>query len=285
MGKPDTRTAAWREDLAAAKLRGVVEAPRYAEPRAAEIGADVAPVHASPDNRSERITEALFGEPVAVYDERDGWSWVQIGTDDYVGYVATAALRPPGPAKTHKVAAIRTYLFAGPSLKSEAVGLASLGSPLAVAGEEGGFARLADGRHVWAGHIAPADAFEPDPVDVALRFLGAPYLWGGRTSVGLDCSALVQLCLAASGIAAPRDSDMQLALGRPLATGDAEAGRLRRGDLVFWKGHVGFAADAATLVHVNAHHMAVVAEPMADAIRRIAAAGLAVLACRRLGPA
>ena len=118
-------------------------------------------------------------------------------------------------------------------------------------------------------HLAPIGAgFETDAAGVALRFLGAPYLWGGRESLGLDCSGLVQQALAACGKACPRDTDMQAGIGVAVAPGD-----LARGDLVFWKGHVGMMLDAERMVHANGHHMATVVEPLAEAIARIEAAG------------
>lgn len=284
MPAPDPRTHVWRGDLAAESLRGIIDAPAFAKPRAFEIAVDVAPLYAAPDKASERVSEALLGEPISVYETNGDWSWVQIGTDDYVGYLKTGTLRAPGPEATHKLAALRSYLFAAPDLKSSPIGLPSLESRLAVADETGGFFRLESGAFVWGRHVAPLDVFEPDPVAVATRFLGSPYLWGGRTSLGLDCSALVQLSLAACGINCPRDSDMQMALGAPVDPEIVSQGGLQRGDLVFWKGHVGFASDAATLLHANAHHMAVVAEPIGEAVRRIGAAGLEVLAVRRFGP-
>jgi cell wall-associated NlpC family hydrolase len=129
-----------------------------------------------------------------------------------------------------------------------------------------------------ASHLAPLDHRETDFVAVAERFLGTPYLWGGKTNYGLDCSGLVQLALTACGIRCPRDSDMQeRALGALV-----DMKNLRRGDLVFWKGHVAIVRDPKTFLHANAFHMAVAVEPIAEAIARIAGAGSEVTSVKRL---
>ena len=284
---PDPRIAPYRPDLASTSLRHVVEATRYVDPWAMEIVADVAAVRAEPDPGAGQVTQALFGEPVAVYEERGGWAWVQIGTDDYIGYLRASALGPPAPKKSHKVSALRTYLYPEPDLKTPPRGLLSLGSRICVKGRENGFFEIPGGGFVACAHVAPLDHAEPDYVAVAERFAGTPYLWGGRSSLGLDCSALVQLALAAAGIPAPRDSDMQLALGVPAPFPDtredgAKGSGLQRGDLVFWRGHLGIMTDARMLLHANAHHMAVAQEPLAQAMARIGASGSEIIGVRRL---
>lgn len=283
-GKPDPRLNPYRPDLAAAALRGVVEAPRYAEPRDAEIVASAALLMEDPDDGAQRVSEALFGEAVSIFDTVGEWSWIQLGTDSYVGYVRTVSLGPPGPAKTHRVAAARTHVYAAPDLKSPGVRLVSLGARLSVTGNEAGWSALAGGGFARSDHLARLDRAEADPVAVGERFAGTPYFWGGRTSLGIDCSGLVQISLAAAGIAAPRDSDMQERLGTSVPVEDVLAGRLRRGDLVFWKGHVGFAAAADVFLHADASSMRVVAEPLAAAVERIAASGLPVRSVRRVRP-
>src|SRR5690606_16317674 len=206
--------------------------------------------------------------------------------DGYVGYVSSDALAAPGAAPTHRVAALRTFLYPGPDLKLPPLCAVSIGARLVVTGEveRSGitYALLADGSAAFAGHLAPLDTFEPDFVAVAERFVGTPYLWGGRTSLGLDCSALVQVSLAVAGIAAPRDSDQQAAaLGTALELPVAPDA-LHRGDLVFWRGHAAIARGQGSLVHANAHHMAVAIEPADIAFARIAASGSAVVAVRRV---
>jgi cell wall-associated NlpC family hydrolase len=177
---------------------------------------------------------------------------------------------------------LRTHVFPGPSIRLPPIEALSLGCRLAVAHIAGSFAVTTSGGHVPNRHLAPLDVTEADVVAVAERFLGVPYLWGGKTSLGLDCSGLVQVALTACGIPCPRDSDMQeRALGAPLAPA-ADLDHLRRGDLLFWQGHVAIARGATTLVHANAFHMAVEIEPIAEAVRRIRAAGSEVTSVRRL---
>jgi cell wall-associated NlpC family hydrolase len=265
-----------RADLADVALRGIVEAARYVEGRPARVVAPSAPLRRAPRGDAGLDTEALMGEPVTVYDEAEGWAFARLGSDGYVGYLPGAALGPDAGAPTHRVAALRSFLYPGPNLKLPPLGHLSLGAGVRVAEVSGEYARVVTGGWLHAAHLAAPDARAADYVAVAERFLGTPYLWGGRTSLGLDCSGLVQTALAAAGVAAPRDADMQEAgLGAPLPVDPATGAPrdARRGDLVFWRGHVGILSDPETLLHANGHHMAVAVEPLAAAVRRIAAAG------------
>jgi cell wall-associated NlpC family hydrolase len=258
-----------RPDLAAAHLSGLVDAPRYVEGRAMQVIEAIAPLRRSPQADAPLETEALFGEAVTIYDEDEGWAWAQLDRDHYVGYLPRAALGTP-TEPTHRVAALRTHAYPGPNIKLPPRLPLSLGARLAVVRREGDFAVTDDGLHLWARHLVELSAREPDFVAVAERFLETPYLWGGRTSEGIDCSGLVQTALAAAGIDAPRDSDMlEAAMGAPVAVDGPRA----RGDLVFWKGHVGIMRDAATLIHANGWHMKVAFEPLAEVRARIAASG------------
>jgi cell wall-associated NlpC family hydrolase len=237
-----------------------------------QVKAASAPLRRSPDVGAPLETEALLGESVTVYDESGGWTWAQLDRDLYVGYLPAAALGAASEA-THEVAAIRTHAYPGPSVKLPPLAALSLGARLSIAKEEGEFAISKDGMHLWARHLAGVGDREPDAVAVAERFLDTPYLWGGRTSEGIDCSGLIQTALTAAGIPSPRDSDMiETALGRPIAVDDPGT-PLLRGDLVFWKGHVGILRDERMLLHANGWHMKVVSEPLSEARERIAAAG------------
>jgi cell wall-associated NlpC family hydrolase len=265
----DRRITPAREDLADERLRGTVEAARYSTGTLRRVTAPQTALRRHPSPEVSIDTEALMGERVTVYDEHEGWAWGQLAGDGYVGYLSSEALGAPEPAPSHRVAALRTFVYPGPNLKLPPLGALSLGAAVAVERREGDYVGLATGGFVFAGHLAALDEYEPDFVAVAERFLGTPYLWGGKTSLGLDCSGLVQLSLAAAGIDAPRDTDMQeQALGEAIAMRSDLAG-LERGDLVFWKGHVGIMLDAERLLHANGHHMAVVAEPLSLAEERI----------------
>ena len=279
----DPRVTPARADLAAKFLEGRILAPRYVEGRVMEVVAPQAPLRGERRPDAPLVTEALKGERVAVYDvDVEGWAWGQLETDRYVGYLPAGALSPPGAAATHKVASLRTFAFAGPSIKLPPLDALPFGARLAIARVAETMAVTASGAYVPAIHLKPVGDNEADFVAVAERFVGVPYLWGGKTALGLDCSGLVQVALAACGVSCPRDTDMQeQALGSPVA-GAADYSTLQRGDLVFWKGHVAIVRDRDTLIHANAYHMAVMIEPIAEAIGRIRACGSAVTSVRRL---
>jgi cell wall-associated NlpC family hydrolase len=275
----DPRVTPARPDLAAAHLRGKVQAARYAEGTEQEVIAGIAPVRDAPSHEATQVTEALRGDRVTVYEtDEEGWSWGQLSSDGYVGWLPSVALLAPVAPPTHKVAALRTLVFPGPSIKSPPLDALPLGAQVSVAKEQDSFAVLASGGYVPKSHLAALDTKEADFVAVAERFVGAPYLWGGKSSMGLDCSGLVQVALTACGIKCPRDSDMQeKALGKA-----ANLAGLQSGDLVFWKGHVAIARSRNSMIHANAFHMAVTIEPVAEGLARIGAGGLQVTSVRRI---
>jgi cell wall-associated NlpC family hydrolase len=268
-----------RPDLAARSLEGKVAAARFVDGEAREVVEPQLPVRRAPSPDAPLDTEALMGERVTVFEtSEEGWAWGQLDADRYVGFMPANGLAPPGPAPTHRVSAVRTLVFPAPSIKLPPLAGLPLGAVLAVARLERRFAVTASGGYVPRVHLAPLEHREADFVAVAERFLGTPYLWGGKTNLGLDCSGLVQVALAACGTACPRDSDMQEA-----ALGAAVAGAPpRRGDLMFWKGHVAIVRDEATLVHADGFHMAVAIEPIATAIARIRPTDGEVTSLRRL---
>jgi len=250
--------------------------------RVCEVADPAAPLRHAPSPDAPLDTEALKGERVTVYETSDeGWAWGQLDADGYVGFVPAAALRDPGSPPTHKVSVLRTLVFPGPSIKLPPIEGLSLGCRLAVARDQPPFAVTSTGGYVPARHLVPIDSYENDFVAVAEQFVGAPYLWGGKSMFGIDCSGLVQVSLTAAGTGCPRDSDMQCdSLGNALSASEMQ--HLKRGDLIFWKGHVAIARDADTIVHANAHHMATVIEKTKEAIARIKAGDSDVLAIKRL---
>lgn len=264
----DRRVTPARGDLAAAHLRGVVEAQRYVEGRLMQVVEPVVALRPAPDPSLGIDTQALFGERVFVYDETEGWAWAQLERDDYVGWMPAAALVAPTRPATHRVDVMRTFLYPFADMKRPPLAALTYGALAHVTRIDGDFALTPQGA-IWAGHLAPAGDATADFVAVAERFLGVPYLWGGRSSEGIDCSGLLQTALRGAGLPAPRDSDMLARwAGEPIEWDDHLAG-LRRGDLVFWKGHCGLMQDETRLVHANGHHMLVVSEPLAQARDRI----------------
>jgi cell wall-associated NlpC family hydrolase len=265
----DPRLTPARPDLAAAHLRGKVEAARFVEGRPMRLRAETADLRRDPALDAPIDTQILHGEEVVLYDEREGWAWVQLPGDGYVGYTSRDALIERVAPPSHRVSVNRTFIYPAPNMKLPALGALPRGGAVCAGDDFHGFARLAEGGFVFAAHLTPLAQKATDFVAIAEELAGCPYLWGGKSSLGIDCSGLVQIALMAAGHTAPRDTDLQeSALGHPLPIDDA-LDHLRRGDLVFWKGHVGVMRDARTLLHANAHHMLVTSEPLAAARARI----------------
>ena len=278
----DPRLTPARPEVAAKYLEGKVKAARFVEGEVFEVTQAIAPLRRLPASDAEQLTQALRGEPVTIYDRNgEGFAWGQLHSDGYVGWLPESALARASAKPTHKVTALTTLAFPGPSIKLPPVASLPMGARLNIAREDGMFAITPEGQHLPRRHLAPLDAHSPDFVAVAERFAGTPYLWGGKSVFGIDCSGLVQVALTAAGTGCPRDSDMQCdGLGRELSA--TESWHLQRGDLVFWKGHVAIVRDGESLVHANAHHMATVIENTRDAMARIKAAGNEVIAIKRL---
>lgn len=262
---PDRRLLRSNGAVAHVSLRGQVAAERFAEGEPCSVTAVVADLLDAPEGGG-RDRQLLRGEVFTVLDRRGGMAFGFAARDGYVGWLSAADLGPMA-APTHRVSAPRSYGKSTPGLKPMgSVTPLPFGARLVVAEIAEGWARAEGGLHVPEGHLAPVGRVETDPVAVAERLIGTPYLWGGNSSFGIDCSGLVQAGLLACGVGCPGDSDMQeAALGRAIAP-DAP---LQRGDLLFWPGHVGWVSGAQTLLHANAFHMAVVAEPLEDALARI----------------
>jgi cell wall-associated NlpC family hydrolase len=279
MNAPDRRLHAYRPDLAAADLRGRVDAAAFVTGTEYAVVEALADMRRAPSHEAALDTQALYGERVTVYETtEEGWAWGQLERDGYVGYLPANALAKPTSAPTHRVIAPRTLCFPAPDIKKPPLAALPMSATLAIVKQDARFAVSANGWHLPASHVVPIGSAERDFVVVAERFLGVPYLWGGKSTLGIDCSGLVQVALSAAGVACPRDSDMQeAALGHAVA-----AGELRRGDLLFWPGHVAIACSADAILHANAHHMMVAREPLAEALTRIADAGSDLHAVKRI---
>ncbi|MCW5690738.1 MAG: C40 family peptidase [Pseudolabrys sp.] len=275
----DPRLNPYRPDLAAAHLRGKVEAAQFVEGTLYEVIEPVADLRRDPAHEAALDTQALKGERVTVYEiSEEGWAWGQLESDGYVGYLSANALGPVGATPTHRVAVPRTFGFPAANIKLPPMIALTMGAGIAVARTTDSFAVDGYGWHYPLSHVAPLDAGRDDFVAIAEMFVSTPYLWGGKSWLGIDCSGLVQLALQAVGCTCPRDTYMQeQALGQTVALSD-----IRRGDLIFWKGHVAIARDAETMIHANAHHMMTAIEPIADAVARIKASGSDVTSVKRV---
>lgn len=282
MSQPDRRLNAYRADLAESALKDTVLAERYTDGSPARIGLPVVPSRLLPDRARPRDTEYLLGEPITVLDRADGWAWVKSRRDGYVGYIDADAVLFGAPDPTHKVCALRSHLYPAPELKRYALAALSFGAQVTVIDRTERWAQIADGQWLYAAHLQEVGTCDERPADTALRFREVPYLWGGRSSEGMDCSALIQFCLEACGNPCPRDTDMQEAA---LGTTVDPDGPLLSGDLVFWPGHVGMMIDAARVVHCNATDMATRVWTL-DALRAHieAVEGHPVRSVKRLGP-
>jgi len=253
----------------------VIDAPRFAEGEKFSVGIGRAALRVRPSDDAAQDSELLFGETFTVYDRADGWAWGQAANDLYVGYLRIDTLTGPFTVAA-KVSALMAPAFAAADLKTPVRDLLPLNAAVPALARQGDYVQIGEERFVHHRHLEPL--LQKDFVAVAERFVGAPYVWGGKTMAGLDCSGLIQTALQAVGKAAPRDTDMmEKALGGTVALSD-----IRRGDLVFWKGHMGVMLDEARLLHANAFHMAVAIEPLAEAIARIEKAAGPVTSIKRL---
>lgn len=263
----DRRLHAFRPDLADTALKGQVEAVRFVPGEPAQVIVPVAALRPLPDPARGIDTELLIGETVRVFDRADGWAWVKADEDGYVGYLPEAHIGPVD-VPTHRIIVPRSFLYPEPELRKPHVAVLSMGSRVKIVAEAetrgNHYHVLADGTAVMSSHCRPVSENLEDYVGIATRFIETPYLWGGRSGIGIDCSGLTQLALMMAGRKFPRDTDMQACVGIEITRDE-----LRRGDLVFWKGHVGIMEDADMLLHANGHTMTVARENFEAAVKRI----------------
>jgi cell wall-associated NlpC family hydrolase len=277
----DKRLNAYRDDLADARLKGQVNATAFTEGTLMQVTEALISVHREPAHDAMQTSQALMGEIVRVFERQNGWAWVQLMQDNYVGYVRESHLSDRVTQPTHRVTVPATFIYPSANIKAMPARHVPRNAVLVVKEVDGDFALLASGGYVFRQHIAEVHDRATEFVTVAEQYLHVPYLWGGKSVLGIDCSGLVQCALHAAGVACLRDTDMQeQSLGTSLTVDDLSG--LRRGDLVFWAGHVGIMQDDVRLLHASGPHMMVVSEPLSDTVARIATSGKAVTSIRRL---
>lgn len=269
----DKRLHAVRPDLADERLRGKVASAQFVAGRSAWIVSPVVDVLQEPSPDAGLSTQLQLGEEVKVFEEAGGWAWVQGTFDGYVGYIDAACIGDAAVGATHTVRVPRTFIYSAPDLKLARRASLSMGALVKIVGftEARGtrYAITSAQEAIIADHVTLLEAHEVDFVSVAETLTSTPYLWGGSTAFGIDCSGLVQLSMRMTGRQVLRDTDMQVeTVGEPVAPG-AKMSSLRRGDLVFWRGHVAIMTDSETIIHANGHTMMVNTERLTDAISRI----------------
>jgi cell wall-associated NlpC family hydrolase len=277
----DKRLNAYRQDLADINLKGKVDSKLFRAGALMQLKVPITTLHRAPAHDAPQETQALLGETCTVFDVAEGWAWVQLTHDNYVGYLRHEFLNAHVHAATHKINVPSTLLYPTASIKTQPVKFIPMNAEISVTAVSGSFFELATGGFIFADHAAPLTQTKSDFVAAAEQFLNTPYLWGGKSFHGIDCSGLVQTALHACGKFCPRDADMQEdQLGSPLLINNRDG--LKRGDLIFWVGHVGIMRDKETLLHASGHQMQVVSEPLNVADERTKAKGKDITSTRRL---
>jgi len=270
----DRRVTPFSGRVALEALRGQVAAEVFVPGDAGAVAVPLADLCATPGGARDR--QVVLGAALVVVERRRDHAFVQMAADGYCGWLEAGAVGP-AVAVTHWVAAARgVHLYPEPRVQAREVAALPFGARVQVLEDVGAWARVAGG-YVPARHLRRMGDWCADPVAVAEGFLGTPYLWGGNSGAGLDCSGLVQAAMLACGRDCPGDSDMQARMGMAVPEGEA----LRRGDLVFWKGHVALVMDGGRIIHANGHSMDVAVEGLADAVARIAGQGGGPVTARR----
>ncbi len=266
----DLRVNAIRDDLADKSLADFTNGQLLVEPDQGMVIGEVVPVRSRPDHKASLDTQALFGEQIKVFDQRDGWAWMQLEKDGYVGYIPANCLSLEPSTPGHKVRTLSTFVYPEPNIKIPPALTLPMNAQVEVVAVSGKFSEIQGGGFIYSSHLTDISDLPKDFIAIAEMYKGTPYLWGGKSGSGIDCSGLVQMSILATGVNVPRDSDMQEKQLGTIIGDNINTCELIKGDLVFWKGHVGIMITPETLLHANGHHMLTVAEPVKEAVDRIA---------------
>ena len=263
----DPREFAFRPTIAASYLQGIVAADQFSDGVVCSVTDSVLPLKNKPNDQAELVSEMLFGEKFIVYERQEAWAWGQSQTDGYVGFVKINGLSDQPASPTHEVKELKTFVYQRPDIKSPVIKGLSMGSRVSLKEKGENFICLKEGGWIVEKHVVELNVKEASFIAVAKKYIGTPYLWGGRSSNGLDCSALVQLSLSRVGILMPRDTDQQeKAVGCFFGK---NAKDIKRGDLLYTQGHVAIASANDLILHATAYHMQVVEEPLKAFLSRL----------------
>ena len=263
----DPREFAFRPTIAASYLQGIVAADQFSDGVVCSVTESVLPLKNKPNDQAERASEMLFGEKFIVYERQGAWAWGQSQTDGYVGFVKINGLSDQPASPTHEIKELKTFVYQRPDIKSPVIKELSMGSRVSLKEKGENFICLKEGGWIVKKHVVELNIKEASFIAVAKKYIGTPYLWGGRSSNGLDCSALVQLSLSRVGILAPRDTDQQEETVGCFCGKNPEG--IEKGDLLYTQGHVAISSGRDLVLHANVHHMRVVEEPLQAFLSRL----------------
>ena len=260
----DTRITPIRRDLASTAYKAIVKRKKYVTAKLATVKSAFTPLYSN--KGSKLSTQLLYGEECDVFETKNGWSWIQSRRDNYVGYTPTINLTRKIYKPNSKVISLRTVIYTKPDIKSVTKGYLSFNSLVEVIKIKGKYSLIKNLGWCPSLDLVKIKSSKFNHIDLSKQYLDTPYLWGGRDSMGIDCSGLVQNLHQINNRPFPRDTDMQ----EMFVTNEVKYEKdLKAGDLVFWKGHVAMMIDNSNIIHANAFHMKTAIEPLSTAKKRI----------------
>ncbi len=262
--KFDQRICPIRKGLASADYYGLIKNCKFVKGSIYTVHSTYSPLYF--EKKQKNLTsQLLFGEYFRVFDVNDGVAWGQSLRDNYVGYTSIQNLRKRKIISNYKVQSLRTFIYGGPSIKVDPLNYLSFNSLVNVTKKKRNFSFIPSVGWCISKDLSKINNIKFSLYDISLQYLQTPYLWGGRDSMGLDCSGLIQNLYQMIGINLPRDTDLQAAYFSKYV----DESKIKLGDLIFWRGHVAMVLDKKNIIHANAYHMKTQIEPLKSAKKRI----------------